>query len=175
MVKNVMLYEVNGDLIEDSKYDVFCHQTNCQGVMGAGIALQIKIMYPEVAIEDRAYFRKYKDKEAEWSSNTKMLGTNLYVKTHDGRTCVNMYAQFHYRNDGTRKTDYDAFRKCIIRLQNKLLLSDPGLRVGFPYGIGCGLGGGDWAVIYDMIKTLSTIVKQDVFIVRKTGFFHHRF
>ena len=37
-----------GDLIEDAKVDIVCHQTNCQGVMGAGIAKQIRDTWPRV-------------------------------------------------------------------------------------------------------------------------------
>lgn len=31
-----------GDLIEDANVDIVCHQTNCRGVMGAGIAKQTR-------------------------------------------------------------------------------------------------------------------------------------
>ena len=156
-----MLYEVYGDVIEDKTYDVFCHQTNCQGVMGAGVALQVKIKYPEVAKCDREYFLSKREQD-----HAGMLGTNVYIMTNDGRTCVNMYAQFHYRNDGTRKTDYIAFKRCLIRLINKLQTMDPSLKVAFPYGIGCGLGGGDWNVIKAMISSFSEHVEQDVYLVR---------
>jgi hypothetical protein len=155
-----MLYEVSGDLVRDKKYQVFCHQTNCKGVMGAGIALQIKLSYPEVSIQNKAYCDTQKE------DSNKLLGTNLYVRTSDGRTCVNIYAQDHYRNDGTRKTDYTAFKSCLIRLMNKLSVSDPDIKVGFPYGIGCGLGGGDWEIIRGLLQSFSDSVKQDVYIVK---------
>jgi O-acetyl-ADP-ribose deacetylase (regulator of RNase III) len=38
---------VDGDLL-DQKTDVIAHQVNCLGVMGAGVALQIKNKWPEV-------------------------------------------------------------------------------------------------------------------------------
>lgn len=154
------MFEVNGDLVEDKKFDVFCHQTNCRGVMGAGIALQIKRAYPEVAAANENYFVTHK------SDAKSMLGTNLYINTHDGRTCVNLYAQEEYGRGGSRKTDYNAFNQCMVRLAKKLSVSDPSIKVGFPYGIGCGLGGGDWETIYRMIKSMSEEVKQDVYIVR---------
>ena len=49
-----MIYNIVGDLLKQDKVDIICHQTNCKGVMGAGIAFQIKRTYPEV-------FKKYKD------------------------------------------------------------------------------------------------------------------
>ena len=129
--------------------------------MGAGIALQIKLSYPEVAKANRAYYEKLD------GNSLNMLGTNLYIKTFDGRTCVNLYAQDHYRNDGTRKTDYTAFKSCLDRLAKKLSVSDKTIKVGFPYGIGCGLGGGSWEIIENMIRDFSEQIPQDVYIVRK--------
>lgn len=49
-----MIYNMVGDLLKQDKVDIICHQTNCKGVMGAGIAFQIKRTYPEV-------FKKYKE------------------------------------------------------------------------------------------------------------------
>lgn len=43
-----MIYNIVGDLLKQDKVDIICHQTNCKGVMGAGIAFQIKRAYPEV-------------------------------------------------------------------------------------------------------------------------------
>lgn len=34
-----------GNLIEDAKADIVCLQTNCRGVMGVGIAKQIRDMW----------------------------------------------------------------------------------------------------------------------------------
>lgn len=43
----------NGDLLK-SNCNIICHQVNCQGVMGAGIAKQIRLTYPSV-------FKAYED------------------------------------------------------------------------------------------------------------------
>lgn len=37
--------EIKGNLLE-SDCDIICHQTNTLGIMGGGIALQIKNKYP---------------------------------------------------------------------------------------------------------------------------------
>ena len=42
-----MLIYVKGNLL-DKQWDIFCHQVNCKGVMGSGIAKQIAEKYPEV-------------------------------------------------------------------------------------------------------------------------------
>ena len=42
-----MITELKGDLLRSTKISVLCHGCNCFGAMGAGIALQIKAVYPE--------------------------------------------------------------------------------------------------------------------------------
>lgn len=32
----------------DSDADIICHQVNCQGVMGSGVAKEVRERYPEV-------------------------------------------------------------------------------------------------------------------------------
>ena len=157
-----MLYEVNGDLVKDLQYDIFCHQTNCKGVMGAGIAKQIKEAYPEVAVADREYYSAVMKSDPD-----SMLGTNLYVKTKDNRLCVNMYGQRDFGWGGGQKTDYGALRRCMDALAMKMSEYDESYIVGFPYGIGCGLGGGDWIVVRDIIVRFADSIKQDVYIVKK--------
>ena len=46
-----MVSHLTGDLLvaqEELNLDVICHQVNCQGVMGSGIAKQIRDTYPIV-------------------------------------------------------------------------------------------------------------------------------
>lgn len=50
-----MVELVDNSNLLDVKSGILCHQVNCVGVMGAGIALQIKGKWPEV-------FKQYKDK-----------------------------------------------------------------------------------------------------------------
>lgn len=43
--------EINGDILTiptDGRPTVVCHQVNCKGVMGAGLAKQIREKHPEV-------------------------------------------------------------------------------------------------------------------------------
>ena len=71
-----MLHIVDGDLVKEKEYTIFCHQVNCAGVMGTGIAKQIKETYPEV-------FKEYKEE-----CNESMLGKCQYVKCSDA-SCLN--------------------------------------------------------------------------------------
>ncbi|MDM5320060.1 hypothetical protein QUF57_08725 [Bacillus pumilus] len=42
-----MIKKVDGNILETSE-DIICHQVNCKGVMGAGLAKQIKSKYLNV-------------------------------------------------------------------------------------------------------------------------------
>lgn len=151
-----MITNVQGDLVRAKDIDIFCHQCNCFGKMGAGIAKQIAIIYPEVAEADRHNFAAL--------GAYGQFGKILPVECHDGRICVNMYSQFTYGKE-KRQTNYEKFEECLRRL--RFYLKDcPDKKVGFPYGIGCGLAGGDWNVIEGLLKKFSETVNNDVYIVR---------
>lgn len=145
----------SGNLVKAEDIDIFCHQCNCFATMGAGIAKQIATDYPEVKAADKANF---KEKGAYGQ-----LGTILPVSCHDGRVCVNMYSQFHYGKG--KQTDYEAFEKCLRKLA-WFAKGQPGKKVGFPYGIGCGLAGGDWSIVEKMLQEFSQKIPNDVYIVR---------
>jgi len=157
-----MLYEITGNLITDKRINVMCHQTNCRGRMGAGLAKQIAETYPVVKERDIAYCLENN------YAKSKLLGTNLYVKVSPAKICVNMYAQYNF-GKGKRYTEYDKLSACLRKLGNKLSISDKSLIVGFPAGLGCGNAGGDWNIVKPMIEEFAEMVPQDVYIVKFTS------
>ena len=137
-----MIFYVKGNLL-GSSCDYICHQVNCQGVMGAGLAAQIRTHWPNV-------YEEYKTlcEEFIWNK-TSPLGMILISETKDTATkIVSMFGQDGYGRKG-RYTSYDAFWSCLGALRNAL---KPGETVAFPKGIGCGLGGANWEVIRTMIE-----------------------
>ena len=145
-----------GNLL-DAPVDYICHQVNCQGRMGSGIAKQIKERWPIVY---DAYISAYKDREDEILRNCSsfeyapdvsetLLGYLQKVPVNEEQVVINMFAQQYYGYDGKRYTSYDAFWDCL----NGIKYSIPkGSKIGFPWGIGCGLGGANWEVIITMIE-----------------------
>lgn len=125
----------NGDILE-SDADVICHQVNCKGVMGAGLAKQIREAWPCV-------YEEYKDfcdiGDAE-------LGT-IQICRIGGRAVVNMFAQDGYGTD-RQYTDYNALRICLSNVRD--IFKD--YVIAIPHGIGCGLGGGDWNIVNTIIE-----------------------
>ena len=130
--------EEKGDLIRLSKqrrFDMICRGANCFSIMGAGIAAQIKKHYPETAEIDRMDCRK---------PIQKFGGLSYRYEPSDDVFVVNMYTQYH----PGANFDELAFRMCIKKFQMHF---EVGSSVGFPM-IGCGIGGGDWDVVKEIIK-----------------------
>ena len=122
--------------------DIIVHQVNCQGVMGSGIAKQVKALYPRV-------FNAY----VEYCKKSNILGTSLIVYDR-GKYIANVFGQYNYGNG--LQTNYNALSsglKEVYTFAKNNLLS-----VAIPYKIGCGLGGGDWNVVSKIIESIFTDV-----------------
>ena len=134
-----MMYLMTGDLLE-SDCEYICHQVNCQGKMGSGIAKQIRNKW-------KAVYDMYMNvaSPSQLGHIQKVFVKDLKINM---RCVVNMFAQEHYGYDGRRYTSYDAFWNCLHELKEK---TPKGKSIGFPKGIGCGLGGANWEVILQMI------------------------
>jgi hypothetical protein len=126
----------------DIKSGILCHQVNCKKVAGAGLALQIRRVYP-------VWYQDY-------LNHTPSLGTTLITRVSNTLYVASLYAQDGYGRDKTY-TNYSMFKSCLQPL--KFLQS---YEIYFPYGIGCGLAGGEWSVIYNTISSElphATIIK----------------
>lgn len=149
-----MIKEVEGNLLTYPGLEVIGHQTNCLGVMGAGIAKQIKAQNPELFKSYVRYCKKFPDAH-------NILGTVQFCQAdHSDQMIANMFGEYSfcesvapYEEGGKpRHTDYDALKECLNRLHAWMYTHDV-KTAGIPYKIGCGLAGGDWdGVVYPMIK-----------------------
>lgn len=115
---------------------VIVQQVNCRHVMGRGLAQAIKEKWP--VVED-AYRRK------QWK-----LGDVQLVQVSSSLYIANVAGQDGYGTD-KRYTDYDALRTGLRRVN--AWATQKGKQIHIPAGIGCGLGGGNWDVVQDIIQT----------------------
>ena len=149
------VYYINGDLLK-SRHHYICHQVNCQGRMGSGIAKQIKAKWPAVYDAYRAKFQEMENEITEMCSSWEiqmdvsevLLGHIQIVPVNDKQNVINMFAQQYYGYDGLRYTSYDAFWDCLNKIKETI---PKGSEIAFPDHIGCGLGGANWSVIQSMI------------------------
>lgn len=146
----------NSNLL-DVKSGILCHQVNCVGVMGAGIALQIKGKWPEV-------FKQYKSKCDLCSEEPrKLLGGVQDILVSRDLVVANCFGQVYPGRTGVM-TDYNAWNQILDSLND--LSNFFSLELHFPYMIGCGLAGGDWNVILGKIQGRFTSMSSRVFIHR---------
>ena len=134
-----MIQTKYGNLL-DAK-DAIVHGCNCQGVMGSGVALQIRQKWPEVFTDYKAYYKR----------GMLHLGATYYVAVEPDVFVFNaMTQEFYGRREGAIYVSYEAVRMAFRKI-NKVVIKDLGIKtVNFPL-IGCGLAGGDWSVVSSII------------------------
>ena len=147
-----MIEIVNGNLLK-SDLPVIAHQTNCLGVMGAGIAKSIKNKWNNVFIQYKSLCTNVIDKH-------NLLGKIQLCATNDTpiKYIVNLFGEYSFTESvapyENRHTDYDALRNALTVLKEKLVFLGFD-KVGIPYKLGCGLAGGDWnGVVYPMLQEI---------------------
>lgn len=139
---------VSGDLIKayiNGNVDSIAHCVNCAGIMGSGIAKQIKVELPLVYTNYRKRWLQEVDKRILLGTAQKVIEDYL----HRDRAVYNLYAQFAYGTD-RRHVNYGAIGLCLQNMSQQI--HDPDKVVGFPYLMCCGLAGGDWDIILEMIE-----------------------
>ena len=147
----VLIHLIKGNLF-DTDSTVIAHQVNCQGVMGSGVARQVKEKYPEA-------YDKYQEECFNKAPNLLMGTVDIIPSRSDVHIIANMYAQNDFGYNGQRYTNYEAFYRCLENLNQSLLKE---YSVAFPYRIGCDRGGADWDIILQMIT--SVFKTRDVYI-----------
>lgn len=156
-----MIKIVEGNIF-DSKANFIVHQTNCQGVMGSGVALQVAERFPHVEKEYMKYVRHCKKNHIE------PLGTAQYVPNEvwalimvdtmknnnvtafdtNYQYIVNLFGQSTY-GEGLH-TDLKAFKKALVDIRENA--EKIGATVAMPYKIGSCRGGANWDDVYAIIK-----------------------
>lgn len=144
------MYNLKGDLLKLAKngeFDVIVHGANCYCVFGAGIAKQIKLLYPCAYVADLETIR----------GDISKIGTYSHAKTNDGFVIVNAYTQYNFNKTGESLDlfEYEGFYKILKQLKHEF----GGVRYGFPY-IGMGLAGGNPEKIIKLIEDFSDEVSE---------------
>ena len=154
-----MIKSIKGDLLRQDS-GVICHQTNYYGVMGGGIAYAIQrdLLTPEQHAEYEKYCKLH---------GRGALGTVQFIRLNDGRYLANMFSQ----DDASGKsvlTDYGAFRDAAEKVQQ--FAKKHNLTVAFPGYIGCGIAGGNWGIVSDILDDIFSGSKVECTIVYKENF-----
>ena len=146
---SMILYKQGNILspVEEDKITIICHQVNCKGIMGAGLAKQIRSRWPEV-------YNRYRHFCYDRLSGG-ILGHCQLVKADSCTWVANLFGQLSYGTD-KKQTDYDALERALNTLRLQIVqnkqFSDVTVRI--PYNMGCGLAGGNWNVVNSIITNI---------------------
>lgn len=158
------IIEIEGNLLE-TECTVIAHQVNCMGVMGSGIAKQIKERWDNVFFE---YLKIIQNLDHN------CLGHCLIVGVEEGKYVANLFGQYYYngyfkdpgiymnqepwkrpdlQENPPRFTNYEALYRSMGELRDEMVkykIPD----IAFPYNLGACRGGGNWSIIRGMIEEL---------------------
>lgn len=131
---------INQDIL-DVEHGILAHSVNCLGVMGSGLAKQIRDKWPRIY---QVYRHKYDN------GSLKLGDIQLVRVTEDNADLIvcNLAGQYAFGRD-KQHTDYDAIHVGLEKLARWKMP----LQIYIPFNMGCGLGGGDWKVISAIIET----------------------
>lgn len=153
-----VVYTIQGNLLE-SDCNVIIHQANCFATMGAGIAKQIKTLYPSVYYADRNF-------QIPVGSESRLGRTShSYVEGPHGRLLViNLYGQYNYGHG--KQTDYEAFTQGLHSIMRRMDKLGRGYKIGLPFGVGCGLAGGHWPTVLAIIEEAAEQYQRDIYLYK---------
>lgn len=142
----------NGDLLEATE-KVIGHQVNCFGIAG-GLAYHM--------------FEKYPDAENDYMQLTQRANpwaikgmTQLTGQQKDGHIIANIFGQYQPGADYNPEILEEALE--MLGTQARVMEWS----VALPYKLSCGIAGGDWDEVLDIIER--TMVGVDCVIYQREG------
>lgn len=126
---------------------IICHQVNCMGVMGGGLALAIRNKFPKV-------YESYKLLcDTTYKNNLfDLLGYVQFVAINDKLTIANIFGQYNY-GVGQKHTEYAALVTACENIQESTKNLIPSCPIYVPYKMGSDRGGGDWNVVKSILES----------------------
>lgn len=135
-----MVKIVDGDLLSVTT-GIIGQQVNCKGVMGGGVALQVKNKYYEV-------YKLYNDLCLSTRSED-LLGHVQLVSVNDELIIANIFGQDSF-GFGKQQTDVEKLKEAFTELA--LICKIKKQTLALPYNIGCFRGGANWKEVFKIIE-----------------------
>lgn len=143
-----MIEIINKSILEiNTKY--IAHQTNCTSKYAKGLAKSIFDVFP--------YANSYAGRTfSDLPGNIQIFGSN------NDRLIINMMGQIFpgkptFSGPDSLKNRQIYFHKCLIKIAKIKDLDS----ISFPFGIGCGLAGGEWDYYYNTIVNFKKFVEKN--------------
>lgn len=143
----------DGDLLQATE-DIIGHQVNCHGAAG-GLAYHLFMRFTQAAND-------YEDLVYDVSRHGEQMNLLGYVQysaqqPKSDKIIANLYGQYW------PGADYrpDVLRRCLENLGE--FARRGGYSVALPYGLSCGICGGNWERVYQMIEETMTDVQVTLY------------
>lgn len=140
--KKTFVIEGTGDLLS-CRENIIGHQVNCQGYMGAGLAVNIRSQYPRAFEEYELFCKIYKNER------TLMGKCQVVSVIPEEKWVANLFGQFNVGR-GKKQTEDDYLRMALGSLKDFAIKHQ--LSVALPFELGSRLAGGNWIEIRKIIE-----------------------
>lgn len=153
-----MIKYIKGNILNVTE-GIIVQQVNCFGVMGAGLAKQIRDKWPNV-------YNSYQERVHYSPNNEDLLGMIVWNRVDTDLFVASIFGQYDYGH-GAKFTIYPALFKGLDYVFGEAEVDQ--ISVYIPKGLGCGLAGGNWDFVEAYIKDLDYMFKNklNIFIVEK--------
>ena len=149
-----MVKYIKGDILNVTE-GIIVQQVNCFGVMGAGLAKQIRDKWPSV-------YNRYQDRIYYSPNNEDLLGMTVWNRVDTNLFVASIFGQYDYGH-GAKFTIYPALFKGLDYVFG--MAETDQIPIYIPKGLGCGLAGGNWDFVEVYIKDLDCMFKNKISIL----------
>lgn len=169
-----MITEIHKDLLKVTE-GIICQQVNCLGAVG-GLSNDIAKKWPK----NKDVYKQYVwDTAINQGNAVFALGTCCDVQVECNLFIANLFGQYDYGRN-YRRTEYSALISALEHVRDNHYTSDqteealtflginefniPLKDIYIPKWMGCGLGGGDWNIVLDIINKVFDSSTKNVYI-----------
>jgi O-acetyl-ADP-ribose deacetylase (regulator of RNase III) len=145
---------IKGNILDalDDGCDYIAHVCNAQGVQASGVAKQIRAKYPDSFV---AYYNVCKD-----AGSKRALG----FSTHADDRVLCLIAQEYYWTE-KRQIHYGHLIRALKHAcENHIICT-----IGIPYPMGCGLAGGDWNTVKEILEAFESMYGVEFIVYEWEG------
>src|SRR5215475_263884 len=145
-----MLKIINGNLL-DSDCQYIAHQCNCYSKRGAGLANAIFKVFPWPDVYSS---------RSERGNDASLFGsiTVHCAPKHNQRYVINIYSQLKPGKPSPGRDSAASRLEAFGNALNQIAKAPELESIGFPYGIGCGLAGGDCEKYESLLEVFAELV-----------------
>ena len=149
-----MIEYIKGNILNVTE-GIIVQQVNCMGVMGAGLAKQIRDKWPYI-------YDDYKARIYNTANAKELLGKTLFNNVENNLFVASIFGQYYYGCQA-KFTNYPALFKGLDFVAEISAADQTAIYI--PKGLGCGLAGGNWDFVEAYIQDLDLLFDKKIKII----------